>query len=377
MTLPDHLAEIADRLRRNEYANEASISGGIVLRVLEALGWPIYDPQVVFREFSVKGRRVDFALCHPTGKPRVFVEVKQPGQARGADQQLFEYAFHDGVPMALMTDGREWHVYVPAGAGSYDERRVYLLDLLERTPEEAAERLRRYLAYDRVRTEEAVRAARDDYDRIARSREGERHLPEAWQRLLADPEADLVALLAEKVEALCGVRPDDARVTAFLQKQNAAPAAPTAPKRLSLAREPATTAAGTYRTVPAPASATASEKTPTAHYPYLILFGERFEGKFAVDVYREFFRRLINRYPNFASEFSVKVKGTKRPYLSKDASLVLPDAPRFWNDSSRIAEMPRGWLLCIHLNNEMKMSLARQACEIAGLRFGTDVVIHF
>ena len=31
---------------------------------------------VVAPEYSLEGRRVDFALCHPAGKPLVFVEVK-------------------------------------------------------------------------------------------------------------------------------------------------------------------------------------------------------------------------------------------------------------------------------------------------------------
>ncbi len=59
------------------------------------------------------------------------MEVKQPGVAGRADRQLFEYAFHEGVPLAILTDGTTWPVYVPALQGSYDDRRVYLLDLLD------------------------------------------------------------------------------------------------------------------------------------------------------------------------------------------------------------------------------------------------------
>jgi len=74
---------------------------------------------------------VDFALCHPPGKPVTLIEAKQIGQSDGAERQLFEYAF-DGVPMAILTDGREWNVFLPGEQGSYSERHVYKLDLMER-----------------------------------------------------------------------------------------------------------------------------------------------------------------------------------------------------------------------------------------------------
>ena len=121
MTLENHIPDIQEKLKKNEYPNEQSISQGIVLRILSVLGWPIYDTQIVIPEFNIQGRRVDFALCHPNNKPIIFIEVKQPGNMLGADKQLFEYAFHTGVPLAIVTDGKEWHFYLPAEIGDYDE----------------------------------------------------------------------------------------------------------------------------------------------------------------------------------------------------------------------------------------------------------------
>jgi hypothetical protein len=37
----------------------------------------------------------------------VFIEVKQIGRSDGGERQLFEYAFHRGVPMTILTDGQE------------------------------------------------------------------------------------------------------------------------------------------------------------------------------------------------------------------------------------------------------------------------------
>ena len=150
MSLLEALATILARLGKDEFANEEAIKQGVVLRILSSLGWDTFDTTVVWPEYSVSPRRVDYALCHPAKKPAVFIEVKQPGQTNAADKQLFEYAFHEGVPLAVLTDGRTWSFYLPSGQGSYDDRRVYHLDLLERSPAEATERLERYLQQSRV-----------------------------------------------------------------------------------------------------------------------------------------------------------------------------------------------------------------------------------
>ena len=145
MDLFDSLKIIISQLEKGNFPNEQAIKQGIVLRILSCLGWDQYDPDQVWPEYSVHPRRVDLALCHPSKKPTVFIEVKQPGKTEDADRQLFEYAFHEGVPMAVLTDGQTWSFYLPAEQGSYEDRRVYKLDLTERTIEESVEKLNRYL----------------------------------------------------------------------------------------------------------------------------------------------------------------------------------------------------------------------------------------
>jgi hypothetical protein len=66
------------------------------------------------------------------------------GAAEHGIRQALEYAFHTGVPFIVLTDGRTWSFYRPAEQGSYQDLRVYKLDLFERPPTEAAETLGRY-----------------------------------------------------------------------------------------------------------------------------------------------------------------------------------------------------------------------------------------
>lgn len=116
MAIVQEIEAIRAGIKAGRFPNEASVSQGIVLRLLNALGWPAYDTDAVWPEYALGGRRVDFALCSPPSKPLAFIEVKQIGQSDGAERQLFEYAFHIGVPMAILTDGREWNFFLPARA---------------------------------------------------------------------------------------------------------------------------------------------------------------------------------------------------------------------------------------------------------------------
>src|SRR5918997_2481577 len=217
--MKEDLLDIRTGIKVGRYVNEAAISQGIVQRLLDDLGWPVYDTEVVAPEYSLDTRRVDYALCHPPRDPVILIEVKQVGQSKGADRQLFEYAFHRGVPMAILTDGQEWNFFLPTEQGDYGERRVYKLDLLERDPQEAEADLGRYLGYEEVRSGRAIEAARRDYRNAARKRTAQRTLPEAWAKLVESEDDILVELLSDKVEDLCGVKPDPEAVATFLRRQ--------------------------------------------------------------------------------------------------------------------------------------------------------------
>ncbi len=184
--MKEDILDIRNSIKAGRFVNEAAVSQGIVQRLLHALSWPVYNTDVVVPEYSVEGRRVDYALCDPPRKPIIFIEVKQVGHSDGADRQLFEYAFHRGVPLAILTDGQEWHFFLPGEQGNYGERRVYKLDIVERDPDESVDRLRRYLDYNAVRSRQAIEAARKDYQDVAKKREIQSTLPAAWQKLVTE-----------------------------------------------------------------------------------------------------------------------------------------------------------------------------------------------
>jgi hypothetical protein len=135
-----------------------------------------------------------------------------------SERQLFEYAFHAGVPLVVLTDGQQWSFFLPAGQGDYGERRVYKLDLLEREVDECCSRLVRYLKYDAIVSGAAIEAAQEDYRNVARVRLIKAALPKAWRKLVEEKDDLLIDLIADQVATLCGYKPDFETVTHFLRE---------------------------------------------------------------------------------------------------------------------------------------------------------------
>ena len=207
---------IKERLGAGSYPNEASISLGIVMPFLSALGWDTADPQFVMPEFTSGRGRVDFAICSRANQPIAFIEVKGIGRSLDGDRQLFEYAFHEGVPLCILTDGREWSFYLPSGQGSYEDRRVYRLHLEERETDECVRILDRYLSFSRIQSGKAVEDAQRDYREASAKREAKRSIPIAWCELVNERDDLLMELLADKTEAKSGFRPSIEEIEQFL-----------------------------------------------------------------------------------------------------------------------------------------------------------------
>ncbi len=216
MALEEAISDIQNNLRRNGYPNEQAISQGIILRILQVMGWPVYDTQVVIPEYSVENKRVDFALCVQKSSPIIFIEVKKPGNVLGADKQLFSYAFHQGIPLAIATDGKEWNFYWPAGIGDYDERKVYKLDLVERSKTESVYRFGRYLSFREVANGNALKNAQKDYENVSQERQAKKNIPVAWEKLLEEKNEMLVDVVAEKVGSICGLTPSKEQIIEYL-----------------------------------------------------------------------------------------------------------------------------------------------------------------
>lgn len=372
MSISKHIEDIQAGIKAGRYSNEASVSQGIVLRLLQALGWPTYETQIVCPEYSLSGRRVDYALCHPTSKPVAFIEVKQIGQSDGAERQLFEYAFHVGVPLAILTDGQEWNFFLPAEQGNYAERRVYKLDIVERDIAESASRLQRYLGYPQVTSGAALAAARQDYQDVSRSRQMISALPEAWSKLVTEEDEVLLELLADKVENLCGFKPDVDTVARFL-RDTVARHSPSLPAKSPRPSSPptATTRENTARVLP---TAVTSSPTSTRSTGFT-LKGQFIPCRNGRDVLVEVFEMLDQRDPTFLTRFAARPKhGRTRRYLAQTPEELYPNSPHLARD--HFHKLRSGWCVATNVSHSGIERIIKMACDVSQINFGQDLITH-
>ena len=159
----------------------ASVSQGVVLRLLDAAGWDVFDPSQVRPGYSSVGREISYALMTPQNgsgespSPRVLVEVRSLGESLGAARRvnrLLGCCAREGAPLGVLTDGLGWSLFLHT-AGE-DQRACGFCEMdLAGNPGTAAEGSSRYLTRDRVANGEAFRLA----ERVLR----ERNLDE-WSR---------------------------------------------------------------------------------------------------------------------------------------------------------------------------------------------------
>jgi len=355
MAIAIHIEKVRQGLREGRFTSEAAVSQGILLPALHVLGWPVFDTTIVIPEFSVEGRRVDYALCHPENRPSVFIEVKKVGLSEGADRQLFEYAFHLGVPMAILTDGQEWSFYLPGEQGRYDERRVYKLELLERDIAEAKSRLDGYLSYSNVCSGAALQAARSDYQNVARVRIIETNFPKAWEALLKDQDSLLLELLAEKVEDICGYKPDLDVCSQFLEMQ--------------IKNDNHIDKHEVERKLPVKQAKSFTPATSTIHARTVDNFnfffkGQEFPARSAREVMTKLFQLLSQEDGGFLDRFTSRKHGKKRRYLARDKHDLYPGRPDLAEQHS--VEIVAGWWLGTNYSRRNIQDIIELALEVAG-----------
>ena len=342
MSLETTLADIIARLRQDRFPNEQAVSQGMVLRVLQETGCDSYDTTSLWPEFQTGEGHADFALCHPPSKPAEFIEVKPPGKAEDGVRQALEYAFHTGVPLIVLTDGRTWSFYLPAEQGSYEGRRVYKLDLFERPPAEAADTLRRYLDRARIESGEALETARKEYRSRNRRTQACAAIPEAWRELVEKGNEDLVDMLASAVESKAGIRPDEDDVAEFLAGLGRPVIIGTTRDKTGPLANPPTLHLAAPR----------NGREPTRSGK-LILSGKTYPYHNAKEAMVILLGELAKGDPTFLERCSQHpdAQGRKRRYIARTPEELYPDRPDLRDCRETL---PGGWFVATNLNNVRK-----------------------
>lgn len=321
---PPALAGLRDLINRLQHfdalrdGSEALTRQVAVTPILEDLGWDSRNPDEVFPEYSVGAGRVDYCL-QLRGEPHVFIEVKRPASDLGAHQkQLLTYAFAEGVPLAALTDGLVWWLYLPTFKGSWEQRKFFSVDIRRVEPQDAAQDLSRFLARTVVQDGTAEKRASEELNSRERVRRIDGAFPLAWSQLLTEPDELIAEILMDAVEGIAGARPDADSVTEFLLQADGTPplevtpaAEPRPAERHGRAETPS--ASPVPRTPYQPSGYTG--KRPIA----FLLSGTRHQVTSWRNVLREVLAFLSREHREVFSERVVSIRGKKRPYFSEDA----------------------------------------------------------
>jgi len=254
--MADELEALLGRVRRDKavlLGSEEGTRQGAVLPILAALGWDRDNIREVFPEFSVGNGRVDYCLRIQDDNC-LFIEVKRASEDLESHQeQLLEYAFREGVKIAVLTNGVLWWLYLPLFQGSWEQRKFLAIDIEQQDNDKVARHLRSFLSRQAVADGDALKSAEELHKSRQKDTLVRQTLGKAWNELCQEPDERLLELFAEKVESLCGHRPDNQMVSDdLLQRyQSSLPSEPrpvspkTKPPRMHV-RKPRQSRAGSY-----------------------------------------------------------------------------------------------------------------------------------
>lgn len=114
--------------------SEALTRYALIDPLLRELGWDTADPDLVTPEYSVSGKRADYALLE-SGNVVVFLEAKRLEENLSNHRsQVVAYASELGIRYPALTNGNEWEVYDNSQLVPIDQRRILTVSLTGAPP---------------------------------------------------------------------------------------------------------------------------------------------------------------------------------------------------------------------------------------------------
>ena len=208
----------------------SSVKLGVVLRLLNAAGWDVFDVSQVVPDYPTGNGKVDFALMTAASRgssgpstPRVLAEVKPFGDDLDGgrlERRMVAQCSRVGAPLGVLTNGRRWLLLFQAPDYQGNGHRFCEVDLAE-DPVAAAEELNRYLSRDRVASGQAARLAERTLRDRARDVVARQAVLDGWRQVVLGLQGGLVELIATAAEQRTGYRPEARQIRRVLTDSRA------------------------------------------------------------------------------------------------------------------------------------------------------------
>ena len=248
------LNDIRSLFDRGAFKNEEHIRVCVVCRILQELGWNIWNPDEVNLEFAVAPdedqTKVDVALRSTPRQTDAFIEVKGLGQLRAKladiERQLRDYNRNNTAMFSVITDGAEWRFYYSQTGGEFSQKCFKVVNLRRESVEDVELAFKSLLKKTEIQNGNAERQAVAYLRLTQKQRLMEEFLPEARRKALEAPFPSLPNALSDLVaEQNVKVSPEEASafISEFQERKPTAPVASQPPAARTEQRRPAATTA--------------------------------------------------------------------------------------------------------------------------------------
>ncbi len=133
-------------------------------------------------------------------------------------EQLLSYSFRQAVELAVLTNGVTWCLYLPRAGTDWRSRKFYTVDIVEQETPDVASKLVELLSKNNVQSGEAFKRAEEIHKSRLKKKAIEDALPEAWNKVVTEPDSLFVDLLSEITERICGYKTELSDVAKFLKR---------------------------------------------------------------------------------------------------------------------------------------------------------------
>ena len=163
------IEDIRAKLLNETYRTKEQLRLSLVARILDKLGWDIWNPNDVYAHYCVETAEdkpvVDFALFTEPSCSSVFITVAAPHELT-AETGNFELGLErftdvDKSLIVVHTDGLQWKFYYIQNAATFPSQCFKLLHMLDNSVDKLEQAFETYLSRHRVSTRSAHRDAHD------------------------------------------------------------------------------------------------------------------------------------------------------------------------------------------------------------------------
>ncbi|MGD0597720.1 MAG: type I restriction enzyme HsdR N-terminal domain-containing protein [Sedimentisphaerales bacterium] len=206
--MKETIIDIRQKISNLSYKNEEHVRLSLVSRLLQGLGWNIWDPCEVNSEYNATpnedSTRVDMALFLTPRRPDVFIEVKAVGKISSdslqkLERQLRDYNRDNTASFSIITDGQIWRFYLSQSGGKFSDKCFKVVDLLNDDLDGIDVSLSTFLKKSEIENGNALREAQKYLRLTEKQRVMEDFLPRAKGMILEPPYKSLPEALMELV----------------------------------------------------------------------------------------------------------------------------------------------------------------------------------